>query len=82
MADHPTRKTMSMFATQADYWKDRAETAERELAKAEERAKALEKRLTAAVQEALRLADELRKRDPSWGSPMHLNDAARGKDAP
>ena len=26
--------------------------------------------------EALRLAEELRKRDPSWGKPMILNDAA------
>lgn len=53
---------------------------------AEQRASSLQAELDAVkksrdigVTEVLRLAEELRKRDPSWGSPMHLN-AARAKE--
>lgn len=47
-----------------------------QLAEARRDAEKMRKRHESSHAEVLRLADELRKRDPTWGSPMRLNNAA------
>lgn len=47
-----------------------------QLAEAQRDAEKMRKRHESSHAEVLRLADELRKRDPTWGSPMRLNNAA------